>query len=660
MRIRKLSFRGKLLAWGILLTLCPLLLIGALVWQQNRQLRQVAFEASLRYANADLDHVIEGVYRLCENTRTGLERDARENLRSARAILEDTGRIHLDSAAPVSWEARNQLTSALSKIDLPRVLAGEEWLGQIRDPQMPVPAVDDVKRLTNAANTIFERMNEAGDMLRVASNIVTGDGTRAIGTYIPAVDPDGKPNPVVSAVLRGETLVERAFIGNGWYTATYEPLADDDGKLIGMLYTGVPEAPATAALRRALVNTRVGQNGRVFILNAAGAARGQYVVSRDGRRDGESDWNIESNGSFPIREICQRAVTLAPDQIATERYLWQDSPGDTPHGEIARLKYFKDWDWVIVVSEPEAEMHQSVTAMDGISRARTGNLAIIAAGSLAASCAVWFLLANGLSRRLGRIVRDMGKTAAAMTSAASEVLANSTGLAQEAREQAVSNESVRSSLAQVRSMANETLEHARELKRLAQHARGTAAEGASQVQLMNETMASIKSAGADVVKVNKLINEIAFQTNILALNAAIEAARAGEAGLGFAVVAEEVRNLAGRCAEAARETAEKIQNSIGAGERGAAIAGQVAGKLEDIVAATRRLDELVLSVAQASERHNEGIAQVNGAANRMNRALQSTAANAATDATRAREFARHARVFEGLADEISELFPKRG
>jgi methyl-accepting chemotaxis protein len=383
------------------------------------------------------------------------------------------------------------------------------------------------------------------------------------------------------------------------------------------------------------------------------------VVSRDGRRDGENDWNVESSeGSFPIREICQRAVTLAPDQVASERYVWQDSPGDTPHGEVVRLKYFKDWDWVIVASVPEAEMHQAVTAMDGISRARTGNLASIAAGSLAASCAVWFLLANRLTWRMGRIVREMGNTAAVITSAASEVVANSTGLAQEAREQAASNESVRSSLAQVGSTANETLEHARELKRLAEQARGTAAEGTSQVQLMNETMASIRSAGADVVKVNKLINEIAFQTNILALNAAIEAARAGESGLGFAVVAEEVRHLASRCAEAVRETAEKIQNSISAGERGAAIAGQVTGKLAKIMAATERLDELVLSVAQATERQNKGIAQVNGAANQMNRAIQSTAANAGNDAMRAQEFTRHARALQGLAREISELFRK--
>jgi methyl-accepting chemotaxis protein len=125
------------------------------------------------------------------------------------------------------------------------------------------------------------------------------------------------------------------------------------------------------------------------------------------------------------------------------------------------------------------------------------------------------------------------------------------------------------------------------------------------------------------------------------------------------VVAEEVRNLAGRCSEAARETAGKIRNSIGAGEQGAAIAEQMACNLGAIMAATQRLDELALSVAQASERQTEGIAQVNRAANQMNHAIQSTSANVARGAGRAQEFTRHARMLQGLAGEISELFRKR-
>jgi methyl-accepting chemotaxis protein len=173
-RKRKLGFRSKLLACGILLTVCPLLLFGAVVWWKNRQLREVALEACWRSGNADLDHIAEGVYRLCEHTRITLENNARESLRSAGEVLKDAGNIHLDVSDPIDWEARNQFTSAVANVRLPRVLAGEQWLGQVSDPQTPVAVVDDVKRLANATSTIFERMNEAGDMLRVATNVIAG------------------------------------------------------------------------------------------------------------------------------------------------------------------------------------------------------------------------------------------------------------------------------------------------------------------------------------------------------------------------------------------------------------------------------------------------------------------------------------------------------
>src|SRR5208283_318274 len=172
-------------------------------------------------------------------------------------------------------------------------------------------------------------------------------------------------------------------------------------------------------------------------------------------------------------------------------------------------------------------------------------------------------------------------------------------LAQDAQKQAASNNKVTASLQQLGSVAHQNLDHASALKQLAAEARNAAEGGALQMHAMTDTMSEIQSAGADVVKINRIIDEIAFQTNILALNAAVEAARAGEAGLGFAVVADEVRNLARRSADAARETSEKIQRSMSAGQRGVSVTDEVAGKLEVIAASTRQLDELAQSVAAA-------------------------------------------------------------
>lgn len=660
MRMTKLNFRNKLLAFGIILTVCLLVLFAGVMWRQYGQLREAAYIGCLRATEADLDHTAESVYRLCENSRNALEHDVREDLHSAREVLNQAGGIQIDIGMTVNWDAHDQFSAAVSTVSLPRVLAGEDWLGQITEPETPVPVVDTVKTLTNASSTIFQRMNADGDMLRIATNVIANDGKRAIGTYIPAVETGGKPNPIVSTVLRGDTYVGRAFLANAWFMSAYEPLFDSDKKVIGMLYVGLPDSVATESLSRTIMSTKIGRTGYIFVVNAQGETRGHYVISKGGQRDGEDVWNTQdNNGNFPVREICRKAIALSPAGIATHRYLWQNPSDPQPQAQIARLKYFKDWDWVIGVSIPESELYETVTNIDQISNRATGTFVAVGLSALALSVAVLFFLANGLTRRTGRIIQRLRETSAAVSQAAAQVSASNTELAREAGVQAASNDSVTSSLEQMQSMAHRSLEHSRELKQLAGQARGSAEDGARQVQTMTETMTQIQSAGSDVVKINRLIDEIAFQTNILALNAAIEAARAGEAGLGFAVVAEEVRSLAHRCAAAARETSEKIRKSMSASEEGVSMTRQVAEKLQAITAATRKLDALAQSVATASEQQNQGIAQVNQAASQMSHAIQAAAANSKAGALRANQFGTQARILEGLTSELSELFQKR-
>ena len=620
MRRRTLSFRNKLLIFGIALTGVPLLLLSTTLWWQNQQLRETALSGSRRTAETDLDLKVDSIYRLCEDTRAGLERYARENLHAARVLMEQAGGVQSIGPPVVSWEARNQFTKAVSRVTLPQMQVGGEWLGQVIDLQTFVPVVDSVRQVTNATSTIFQRMNSAGDMLRVATNVIGDDGKRGVGTYVPAVGADGQPNAMVSTVLRGETFVGRAFVLNGWYMAAYEPLLNSDKSVMGMLYVGVPEASATEVLRRTLIDTKVGTTGYVIVLNATGATRGHYVVSRGGKRDGEDIWNSkDSNGNLFIQEMCRRATALSPTGRASQRYPWKnpDEPGSQMR--VSRIKYFAPWDWVIGASIPEEEMYETSAAIDRISSRGETILWVICLATLAVSCAIWYFLANGWTRRTGRIIRELNEASSEMSSAAAQVAATSQRLAEDANQQAASNDKVTSSLNQMGSVAQHNLDHSLALKQLATEARGAAEGGALQILAMKETMSQIQSAGGDVVKINKIIDEIAFQTNILALNAAVEAARAGAVGLGFAVVADEVRGLAHRCTEAARETSEKIEKSMNAGRRGAVVTSEVTNKLEVITANTQKLDKLAQSVALASEQQRKGIGEINAAAKQMNR-----------------------------------------
>jgi len=219
----------------------------------------------------------------------------------------------------------------------------------------------------------------------------------------------------------------------------------------------------------------------------------------------------------------------------------------------------------------------------------------------------------------------------------SQISSASQTLAAGASEQAASLEETSASLEELSAMTKSNASNAREAKELANHARHAAEAGTSDIQHMSQAMDDIKQASNNIAKIIKSIDEIAFQTNILALNAAVEAARAGEAGMGFAVVADEVRNLAQRSAQAARETAAKIEDSINKSDRGVQISQQVTKSFEEIMDKIRKVDDLVVNIAGACKEQSDGIGQVSVAVTEVDKVTQSNAANAEESAAAALE-----------------------
>jgi methyl-accepting chemotaxis protein len=169
---------------------------------------------------------------------------------------------------------------------------------------------------------------------------------------------------------------------------------------------------------------------------------------------------------------------------------------------------------------------------------------------------------------------------------------------------------------------------------------------------MDEAMGEIRTATQSVSRIIKTIDEVAFQTNILALNAAVEAARAGDAGMGFAVVAGEVRHLSQRAAEAAKETAVKIEDAVRRSSHGAEMNAKVAESLHEIVDKARKVDELAGEVAAASQEQTQGIEQVSTAVAQMDKVTQSNAANAEQSAGAAAELDAQA---DALQDTVAGL-----
>ena len=240
-----------------------------------------------------------------------------------------------------------------------------------------------------------------------------------------------------------------------------------------------------------------------------------------------------------------------------------------------------------------------------------------------------------------------------MASGASQVTDNSQSLSQGATQQASSLEEISSSMSQLGGQTKTNAENANQANQLTVISERAAEKGNNQMQEMIAAMAEINQSSKNISKINKVIDEIAFQTNLLALNAAVEAARAGKHGKGFAVVAEEVRSLAARSAQAAKETAFLIEGSAAKTSRGSEIANQTAASLKEIVESIHKVSGLVMEIASASNEQAQGIAQVNQGLGQIDLVAQQTTANAEESAAAAEELSAQANQLQAMLSRFT-------
>jgi methyl-accepting chemotaxis protein len=300
---------------------------------------------------------------------------------------------------------------------------------------------------------------------------------------------------------------------------------------------------------------------------------------------------------------------------------------------------------------------RTALTVDSFGRVRNSVLGFGSASVIFALLAVVLVTFNSVRvrRALGELAGTLGRVSEALVGYGATVSSASQSLAEGSSSQAASIEETSASLEEMSGMTNRNAENSQKANDLTSQARSAADKGAADMAAMAAAMQDIKVSSDDIAKIIKTIDEIAFQTNILALNAAVEAARAGEAGMGFAVVADEVRNLAQRSAQAAKETAVKIETAISKTSQGVGISGKVAANLAEIVSKARQVDELVAEVATASREQTQGIKQINSAVGQMDQVTQANAASAEESAAAAEELNSQAQVMKQAVTELLQL-----
>jgi methyl-accepting chemotaxis protein len=335
---------------------------------------------------------------------------------------------------------------------------------------------------------------------------------------------------------------------------------------------------------------------------------------------------------------------------------------ETFDGQLAGLANGGKGDFAALAATTHEFVHlvtDLASALAAESHATIARGQTIVTSKLIGSCVFLVALAFGVVRFIVRPIRanvqTLTRSIARNQSSAQQLESNSRLVASSVTEQAASIEQTAASLEEMSSITKSNADNASKADGLAARAKRTAGEGGDLMTALSQAMTEIGQSSAEMAKIVKNIEGIAFQTNLLALNAAVEAARAGEHGKGFAVVAEEVRSLAQRAAEAARTTGSLIEESSSRTTNGIAITKQVGESLSAINGAVSEVATLVAEIASAGSEISEGIQQINQAVTQMDQVTQSNAQGAESSAAAAGSVIAEVAAIERVADELGAL-----
>jgi len=327
-----MSIKLHLLITCILLVTVPVLIVSFIgyVTVKSETTRQV--EENMR--NQSL-LVHESVRNMYFSMKVSIDTD----LKVAKTIFYSDGKPVVDKKETLTFNAINQITKKESSVNIyPMKINGEKIPYNYN-------LVDKVQNAVGCTCTIFQLIPEG--LLRVSTNVKTKEGVRAVGTYIPS------DSPVYKTVLNGETYKGRAFVVTDWYLTAYEPIKDDTGNIIGVLYVGIKENPFQEELLNTLSKIKIGKTGYIYIMDGSQddpytSNRGKYILSKGRQMDGEQVWDQkDARGNYITRELIEAGEKLGNGEVDIKTYWWLNNGETSQKLTITSLIFFPELRWVI-------------------------------------------------------------------------------------------------------------------------------------------------------------------------------------------------------------------------------------------------------------------------------------------------------------------------
>ncbi len=401
----------------------------------------------------------------------------------------------------------------------------------------------------------------------------------------------------------GDQTVVNVYVGDpDWGTSAYINVAIplDNGTLWSMVSIAIN----LETLAQQISEMRPGKNGAVFMVDTAGTIR--FI----------DDTTLVGQPVATFRPAyADKWAEIANTDQTTFQYTMN---GDVRIAELARVPIL-GWHLATEVStyEFESAMRQTIYTTIIVS------ILLLGIGSL-----LGVVFARSITKPLERITAGLANEADLMASFATEISQTSSNLSHSASSQAAVVDGASNSISEMSGLITRSAGNARDVNQLMSSSDADVQAGKVAITDMTRAMEDINTSSAQIGTVLKAIEDIAFQTNLLALNAAVEAARAGEAGKGFAVVADEVRNLAQRSAASVKETATLIQDTADRVKRGMSIVGELDGKFAVIMTSLDSIKDMVEKIGEATMEQTHGIEQVNQAMAQVDKHSDETAAEA--------------------------------
>ncbi|WP_034911733.1 Cache 3/Cache 2 fusion domain-containing protein [Erwinia sp. 9145] len=543
-------------------------------------------------------------------------------------------RFSLDNTQPITvgTEQVGTLRAGLKTLNLDQVM------------------VDDFQQRTGAISTIFVRTGD--DFLRISTSLRTENGERAVGTRL------DRGGPVWKLALNGDTYQGVTMLFGKRYITQYQPVKDSSGKVIGILFVGVDITKQYALIRDKVLSRKLGDSGRFSVLSSApGKTHGQFIFhpTLEGK---QPDWPAD----FQARLLTQTngAEELQEEDDHAQIITWQRLPG---------------WNWVIIGEVDKASLLAPINHIRNLFLLIGAALVVLFALTFAITTRRWLsrplqqvielarhyssgnLLAtlettrhdevgqlitaiNGIGDGLERVVFQVRGAAQEISSGTDAIALGSENISEQISRQASSVEQTSASMEEISATVAQNAANVTQALMLVGEAATAVQHGGETVSRSVMTMTDIKSASQNIADITQVIESIAFQTNILALNAAVEAARAGEHGKGFAVVAAEVRALAQRSAQAAKEINTLIDNSLGQIVQGYTLSEQTQQAMAEITGRIEQVKTLMSEIDVASKEQAAGIGQVNQAMTHIGQATHQSTELVAASGQTAHELSR--------------------